>query len=218
MPSPPILCALKETREALEKAGHEVVDFSLDAFSRSGYLLWQILFADAGEDVKTILAPIKEPFIDELSALNEKSEPHSVYELYQLNREKEALQGTFLKQWLETAARTKSGQAIDGLILPAAPVTAPRFGQNDYINYTGLFNLLDLPSTVFPVTYVDARKDKINKDYQPVSDLDAKIQKRYDPELMNGSPVCLQVIGRKYRCEMTLAAAEVISKALLAAK
>jgi len=215
LPSPPILRALKETKDALQNAGHEVIDFKLDGFERSVYLLWNILMADGGEDLKTIVKPIQEPWVDELaSSMAHTTEPHSVYELYQLNREKEALQGLMLKKWLATASATASGRPIDGLILPVAPVTAPRFGNNDYINYTGLFNLLDLPATVFPVTFVNAQKDQANADYQPASKIDAGIQSRFDPQLMQGSPVCLQVVGRKYRCESTLASAEIISSAI----
>lgn len=116
--------------------------------------------------------------VPEISHVNGQHEAHSVYELYQLNREKEQLQTRFLEQWMATATKTGTNRPIDGLIVPAAPVTAPKFTQNDYVYYTALFNILDLPSTVFPVTVVDPANDPVNKDYKPTGAVDEKIQKR----------------------------------------
>ena len=171
MPHPPVLRALEETKAALEKAGHEgkflmvgesladnilrlVIEYSLEGFERTTYLMWNILSADGAEDVKTILGAVGEvsfirceafndlkfqvnqTFIDEMKSMAD-AEELSVFELYQLCREKELLQNKFLRKWLATGEQTSTKRPIDGLIMPVAPWTAPPFLKNDNVEYTG---------------------------------------------------------------------------------
>ena len=84
----------------------------------------------------------------------------SVYEMHQLNQEKEDLQQQFLSQWLDTKTSTSTGRPLDGLICPIGPSPACQHGHMDYDNYTSLFNVLDLPAVAFPVTHVDKQLDQ----------------------------------------------------------
>ena len=95
----------------------------------------------------------------------------SVYEMHQLNREKEDLQQRFLSQWLSTS--TTTGRPLDALICPIGPTTACEHGQMDYDNYTSIFNVLDLPAVAFPVTKVDKQVD-VKEDVELYNDLDER--------------------------------------------
>lgn len=50
-----------------------------------------------------------------------KSPAVSVFEQYQLNRQKQAYRQQMLEQWMSTAAETGTGRPIDAIIGPVAP-------------------------------------------------------------------------------------------------
>jgi len=214
-PHPPVQRALDETVKALTAAGHEVIEFSLEDYKRVPSLNEEILFADAGEDVLKTFEHIGEPLmaITEFG-IDEQMKPLSVYQLNQLNREKEHIQQEFLSHWLSTKDQTSTGRAVDGLIMPIGPTTACENGHMDYDNYTSLWNILDMPAVAFPVTFVDAKKDQAKGKPNLFDDKDERSWSRYNPELTNGLPVGLQVIGRRWQDEMVLGMAEVIEEAL----
>jgi hypothetical protein len=107
-----------------------------------------------------------------------------------------------------------------------------------YIGYTGIFNLLDYPSCVFPVTAVDPKLDVVDKSYKPANSLDkenwlkckrpqflprTRMEKSEappnilvdeSPDKYARAPVSLQVSGRRFHEEEVLGLAGVISKAL----
>lgn len=94
----------------------------------------------------------------------------SVDEAWDLQGQKTALQTAFLDLWHERAgywltddSRVKRGERVlDALIVPVAPhPIAPIDGWNT-ANYTGAFNLLDLPAGVVPVRAV-TRQDTVGE-------------------------------------------------------
>lgn len=70
--------------------------------------------------------------------------------------------------------------------------------------------LADAPATVFPVTFVDKNKDHERKNFVPIDEQDELIQSMYDPQLYDGVPVCLQLVGKRYQEESLLAVTEVV--------
>lgn len=70
--------------------------------------------------------------------------------------------------------------------------------------------LADAPATVFPVTLVDKNKDHKRKNFVPIDEQDELIQSMYDPQLYDGVPVCLQLVGKRYQEESLLAVTEVV--------
>lgn len=84
--------------------------------------------------------------------------------------------------------------------------------------YTPWVNVLDYTAVVVPVTKADAAVDKPEANYQPIGDLDKAIHEEYDPELVQGTPVGLQLVGRRFQEEKMIAIAEMVETALAAGK
>ncbi|CEQ39499.1 SPOSA6832_01025, partial [Sporobolomyces salmonicolor] len=204
-PTPPIKRALETAAAKLEKAGHEGNSVG-----------------DGGEDFKRILAAIEEPLIPGLSITPD--ELKTTYEVWQLNRQKEALQQAFLAKWLATAGQTSTGRPIDGLLCPVAPVTACIPGGNPWAGYTGMFNLLDAPAVVLPVTRVDPTVDVKPATFEPLSSLDSQFYHACAMYgiLLSSPPVTrltllrLCSVGKRWRDEELLGIGEVAAKAISA--
>ncbi len=66
------------------------------------------------------------------------------------------------------------------------------------------WNILDWPTMILPTTFVKPTDVK-DASYKPVSDLDQETYDLYSPELFEGAPVSLQLIGRSMLEEQLLA-------------
>lgn len=86
--------------------------------------------------------------------------------------------------------------------------------QSRYWGYTAIWNLLDYPGAVFPVTTVDPTKDVKDESYVPKNEQDKFVQSLYSPEVYTDAPVSLQVIGRRQYDEKVLAALAEIEHAM----
>ena len=69
--------------------------------------------------------------------------------------------------WDETAKQTSTGKPINALICPVSPMAAYPHDFLPWWGYTSLFNLVDYPSTVLPVTKGDKEMDVKDPGYQP---------------------------------------------------
>lgn len=88
----------------------------------------RIYSSDGSTDLKETFKDSGEPWHPMISTAEET--PHlSVYENWQLNREKYAVQDAWLKAWNETASKTSTGTPIDGLLLPPSAFVAHKHGQ-----------------------------------------------------------------------------------------
>ncbi|KAL3455698.1 amidase signature domain-containing protein [Aspergillus heterothallicus] len=207
---PPIERALYELVTKLEKAGHEVVPW--DTSDHLGYinLMDRYYTVDGGEDIRQDVAVAGEPFIPHVEALVNRGKPISVYEYWQLNRERTNLQKKYLDKW--TAAQSPSGKRVDVLLSPTMPHAAVPHRSVRWVGYTKIWNLLDYPAVTFPVDQVRAEKDMLPPDYEPRNELDAWNWGLYNTEVMHGHPVNVQVIGRKLDEERVLGAATAIEQ------
>lgn len=100
------------------------------------------------------------------------------------------------------------------ILCPPSFGSAPPHEQSRYWGYTSQWNLLDYPGAVFPVTKVDPAVDVKDEGYLPKNDMDRFVWEMYDGEKMKGSPVNLQVVGRRQEEEKVLAALEEIERAM----
>lgn len=89
---------------------------------------------DGGEDFRRTLGAIDEPLIEGL--ISNPDGLRTTYEVWQINRTKEALQQAFLDRWMASKAQTSTGRPFDGLLCPAAPIPAPRPLGNKHVGYT----------------------------------------------------------------------------------
>lgn len=95
-------------------------------YSIPGYMLIdqdQYYTADGGEDISRDIAVCNEPYVPAVKALVERGKPISVYEYWQLNRQKVTLQKMYLDKWNKTKGPV-SGRQVDVLLAPAMPHSA----------------------------------------------------------------------------------------------
>jgi len=64
------------------------------------------------------------------------------------------------------------------------------------------------------VTQVDKAVDLYDKDYQPWGELDKTNWEQYDPDVQQGTPVGLQLVGRRLQEEKIIGMVELLSTAL----
>lgn len=118
----------------------------------------------------------------------------------------------YAKAW--TATAEADGNEVDVILGPASFGAATPLEQSKYWGYTAQWNLLDYPGAVFPVTTVDPAKDVKDSSYKPVNEQDQFIYDMYDPQVFEGAPVGLQLIGRRLHDEKVLAALDQIERAM----
>ncbi|PCH33164.1 general amidase [Wolfiporia cocos MD-104 SS10] len=233
-PHPPVLRAVREVREALEAAGHTVIEWEPHRHLEIYEVGERIFAADDAQDYISECALSGEPLIQTMSpetdahkyALDEpfartivgERRHLSVYELWKLHEEKRALRKSSLDHWEATASKTGTGRPVDAIIAPVEPYTACPHGCNSDAFYTTLYNLLDYTACAFPVTFARKDIDVAQPPHAFRNHEDEAVFKLYDPELFDGMPVGLQLVGRTQEEEGVLAMMEVVDRALKAAR
>jgi len=114
---------------------------------------------------------------------------------------------------------------LDGIIAPVLAI--PQLPTGAFTTLfslaagTTLYNLVNCPSGCMPVTKVDPTKDKITEEWSkaPSPSLVERAlyhgkKPMYDPVAMQGMPVGIQVVGRKWEDEKVLAMMQVVDTAL----
>lgn len=101
------------------------------------------------------------------------------------------------------------------------PHTAVPHKSCKWVGYTKVWNFLDYSALVLPAGHVDKRVDRPRTDhsiagYSPRNDIDRSNWDLYDPELMDGLPVSIQIVGKRLEEEKVLGAAKVIERILQA--
>jgi amidase len=156
-----------------------------------------------------------EPVLPHVQALIDRAPPISVYEYWQLNKKKVAAQRAYHEMW--NSARSKSGKAVDLLLVPTMPHTALLHRSCRWVGYTKLFNFLDYTALSFPAGRASKELDSVSgsdKDYLPRNPQDAWNLANYDIETMHGHHVGLQIVGRRFEEEKVLGAAQQIRNLL----
>ncbi|KAL4926506.1 amidase signature domain-containing protein [Aspergillus undulatus] len=207
---PPIARALQEIAEKLKANGHELVTWDTSDHLACINLMDRYYTVDGGEDVRRDVAVAGEPFIPHVEALVNRGKPISVYEYWQFNKGRTALQKKYLDKW--NAARSPSGKPVDVLLSPTMPHVAVPHRSVRWVGYTKIWNFLDYPAVTFPVDEVRVEKDILESGYEPRHEVDKWNWDLYDAQAMDGHPVNLQVVGRKLDEEIVLGSAKVIEQ------
>ncbi|TVY41093.1 Acetamidase [Lachnellula subtilissima] len=211
---PPIERALKELAAKLEEAGHELVIWEPSLHKECIDIMDRFYTADGGEDIRRAVEAAGEPFIPHVEGLINRGKPISVYEYWQLNKEKITAQKAYLDKW-NSVKGPISGRVVDILLTPTMPHSAVPHRTCRWVGYTKIWNVLDYTALAFPVSTVSAEKDPIPSTlYEPRSELDAWNWNLYDPVTMDGHSVGLQIVGRRFEEEKVLGAAKVIEKVM----
>lgn len=155
-----------------------------------------------------------EPYLPHVKALVNRGKPISVYEYWQLNKRKLSAQKAYCDKWNSTKGLV-SGRPVDVILMPTMPHTAVPHRTCRWVGYTKIWNFLDYTALSFPAGEVIASKDTLPQEpYEPRNDYDAWNWKLYDPQTMDGHPVGLQIVGRRFEEEKVLGVASVIEKLL----
>ncbi|TEB29057.1 amidase [Coprinellus micaceus] len=156
-------------------------------------------------------------FADTLRASTAKS----VGEYWALTSERD----DFTKEWYQEV--WNDTLSLDGVLAPVQALPQLPHGGCDNFSAlavgTILYNVLDMPVGCLPVTRVDAKKDQITEEWEQEEGHGTKImekgvyygaKKLYDPELSNGLPVNIQIVGKRWEDEKVLALMKVVDGAL----
>ncbi|KAK4686086.1 amidase, partial [Tremellales sp. Uapishka_1] len=219
-PTPPVLRALQETKAALEKAGHKVVEWTAYDPPAAISLLERFFVGDGGVKIASVIAEGEEPWpkgLEAYAAAHEKatkSAPPTVGDLWTLQAERTSYAKKALDHWMASQTLTGTGRPFDGVISPTTAYSAcPKYTFSN-VTYTSLWNITDQSSVVFPVTF--ASKDDVKPEYKARSAEEAKIWDRYDPEEVVGAPVGLQMITMRLEEEKAVELVKIARAALTA--
>ena len=208
---PPIARALQELAAKLKSHGHEILVWDTSDHATCIEIMDQYYTADGGEDIRRDISAAQETYIPHVEALVNRGKPISVYEYWQLNKRKFAVQKNYLDKW--NATRSSSGKPVDVLLSPTMPHTSLPHRKFKWIGYTKVWNFLDYPAVTFPVGKVRADLDRLSGEpYEPRNAQDEWNWNTYDVDQVDGYPVNLQVIGKKLQEEKVLGAATAIEK------
>ncbi|KAG6860169.1 hypothetical protein C0995_014841 [Termitomyces sp. Mi166 len=177
-----------------------------------------VISAESGEPLIRSMVPGKETETpDPASASTTKGQaPTSAYELWQFHKKRRSLREAYLEHWLATVKETGTGRPVDAIIAPVAPFTAVPHGKDSYTGYTVVWNVLDFPALVIPVSRVDPKLDVKKPAHEFFSDLDRSIYELYEPETFKDAPIGFQVVGRTQEDEAVIAMSEIVDAALKA--
>ncbi|PWN88069.1 amidase signature enzyme [Acaromyces ingoldii] len=135
-PHPPITRALREVREKLIAAGHKVVDWVPLDHARAYDIIDRIYAADGGEDIRRSCAESGEPVMYNLMAERYQGADRpnvSVFDCWQVAKERDAYRKAYLDHWNATAASTGTGRPVDAVLAPVSNCAACPHDTNDYV-------------------------------------------------------------------------------------
>ncbi|OAP56028.1 amidase [Fonsecaea erecta] len=215
-PQPAVRRAFETVKELILEMGHHVVEWKPPSHTRAIELAFEAFTADSGLDIWHHIGLSGETLQDRVQEIYGKQPgtPKTIDQVWDLNLKLRQYQQEYMDYWNSTAELTGTGRPVDAVLTPVAPFAALQFEKAMHVGYTPWVNTLDYTSVVFPVTKVDKTIDTFDKDYQPMNDLDKKIWQEYDPDVQQGTPVGLQLVGRRLQEEKILGIVELLSTAL----
>ncbi|CZR69026.1 related to general amidase [Phialocephala subalpina] len=221
-PSPPIIRALKQVVEGLEKANatgvkpeFEIVDWKPEGHDECWDLAQALYYEDGGRRVEGIIKEGGEevlPLTEWLIHGSDNVKYRTVEEVWDLKIKRNAYRLRYNDLWISTGA--EDGHMVDAILCPAGPGPAPPHGNAKYWNYTSQWNLLEYPGAVFPVTTVDQELDKKDESYVPKNEQDRFNHELYSPEKYVDAPVSLQIVTRRFEDEKCLKILELVEMAM----
>ncbi|KAB8252014.1 amidase signature domain-containing protein [Aspergillus flavus] len=210
-PHPPIARAVEIVEQTLKRLGHKVIEWKPPAHQIGIDIFGRVCVADGGADIAHHLGLSGEP--KSLQCIVGEGIPHmSALEIAALNVEKRQYQKLYMDYWNSTAEITGTGRPVDGVICPCAPHAAVIPHKYAHVGYTAFVNLLDYTSVVFPVTQADKKVDVPEPKDDFLSEIDKIVHEQYDPEMYDGAPAGLQIVGRRLEEEKMLTLADYISQ------
>ncbi|TVY56190.1 Acetamidase [Lachnellula cervina] len=206
-PHPPVQRAIKEAAAKLQGAGFEVKDFTPPNFAEIRTVTQELLTLDSLSYQKGELSKGGEPVVPSVHSIGFWDIPGKTQEeTWTWNTKRLAFCKAMLDKWQEAK--------VDVVICPAGPYTAVLPGGWTHDLYTVAWNAMDYPAAIIPFTKADPKLDPRDLSFAALSLTDKINETKYDPQLMAGAPVALQIVGRKYGDEQLLKDVETIDAVL----
>ncbi|GMK58060.1 hypothetical protein CspeluHIS016_0500920 [Cutaneotrichosporon spelunceum] len=220
-PTPAITRVLKETRAALEAAGHTVVEWQPYQINRALDLFFALIKGDGGVTISdTIKGEIPEPFPVGLAQFEAAAEaaranPPTVNELWKTQAARQAYLAESLAHWQATRTLSPTGRPFDGVIAPIAPYPAAKRYKFPIREgtYTFVWNLADQTSLAFPAGSVRSSDvGEIGRAYRSQDEKNA--WDNYDVLGLEGMPVGLQLVVPRHEEELAIRLGGVVMDAI----
>ncbi|XP_050163016.1 LOW QUALITY PROTEIN: fatty-acid amide hydrolase 1-like [Myiozetetes cayanensis] len=226
MPSPAMRRAVRETKQLLEEAGHTLVPFEL---TNVDYVIFNFcvrgIFSDGGTSfvekfngelekggsamffwlakspqwLKTLLSWIAKPFVPRFSRIIGNTKANTVSDVWSLHHEIEDFCHQFIAQW----KKLNLDVMLCPMLGPALHIGYP--GKLSVaVSYTMLYNALDFPAGVVPVTTVTDEDEDELKDYKGYYRdwWDRTLAKAFGGNV--GMPVAVQCVALPWQEELCL--------------
>ncbi|CAO1599035.1 hypothetical protein XANCAGTX0491_002780 [Xanthoria calcicola] len=219
-PHPPITRAMKTLASNLATLLNvTIVDWIPHLHDEAWAIISNLYFTDGGAEDAATMAESGEPWrpltkwiIKENPCVKRLKMP----ELWYWLEEREAYRSGYAKVWNDTATAVDQDTGelsgmVDVILCPVGPGVAPRHDTAKYWSYTSQWNLLDYPAVSFPVDKVDKRLDGKEQRSEFLGTLDQENWRLWDPDIFDGLPISLQMVGRRFDDEKILAVLEYIS-------
>ncbi|MCJ1377476.1 hypothetical protein MMC17_000571 [Xylographa soralifera] len=208
---PPIVRGLRTVYEAVQKAGHKVINWNPPSQTTAKRVHLAFLKADGAHHIHQQLDLSGEPLIPQLRASFQRRDAIPLLEYQNLTLQGLAYEESYVDYWNSTA---DGGQVVDAVIMPVAPHAAVIPGKYYHTAYTECINLMNYSACVIPVTKANKNIDVFDHDYKPLNDTDRKNWEAYDPDIYDGAPVGLQIVARKHEEEKVWAIAKIVDAIL----
>ncbi|KAH7910975.1 amidase signature domain-containing protein [Hygrophoropsis aurantiaca] len=251
-PSPACERALRMVTSALEQAGHTVITLNPPSISEGYTIGAGLLMGDMGTSVsaplrtserldpgirgalhtawlprwvKSLFAWYTRHILADPVCASIISNSHtiSVAEYWAVIAQRNNYRARWHDMWL--------GDGLDFVLsvphpLPAMPHGGMKAGFN-VIGYAFLWNVLDYPAGIIPVTRVDRVKDSLfarsdldractdsQREFTPRNGLEAGIYGLYDADSMHGLPVGIQIVGQRLEEEKVFEGMKIVEALL----
>jgi len=169
----------------------------------------KLYLLDAGKEYRETLSESAEPGVAMTQWMLSHGTGRTAYtpaECFQLNAQRETMRTKIMAHWNATATMTSCGRPVDAIICPVAPTLAPAHGTTRWWGYSSYWNLLDYPGVVFPTGRMIARDyQSVTLPNAPRNSTESYVHKQWSPEVFDGAPISLQIVGRRHEEEKLLA-------------
>ncbi|KAG5756774.1 hypothetical protein H9Q70_000660 [Fusarium xylarioides] len=205
-PHPPVLRALRHAVEKLKTAGITVVDFEPYNHQEGMDIVSKLYFPECAVTQKELLEKGGEPIAPLSDYIFNFSPPRplTIQENWAFNVKRDAFREQYHK--------IMKDRGVDFILCPAYVGPAAKLGDGHYIPYTAIWNLLDQPAVTFPTGLKVEPTDTPYSDFNPRSAEEEREYNKYSPVEYAEALLALQIVGKHFRDEDTVAAVELVSK------
>jgi len=174
-PHPPVARAIETVVQALEKLGHETIEWKpTPSHTEINNITYKVWAFDGGADCRSDMDLAGEPLATQ--ALIPDHKAADATEIMQVNIQKREAQKAYVEFWNNSSKLTRTGRPVDAIISPLAPFAAARENGYTYYGYSVFVNMLDYTSVIVPVLNADKGVDKKVEGFKGVDEVDQKTQ------------------------------------------